>query len=244
MTDTIYLYPKSSCPCNECAKSYPGHQGLRMNVCDNSKYYDCYNRLELKNNSVPQKKSGYDYLNLQVWTDKIDPHFDTLDCSKCTDEVCPDKTVVSRDPRQFNAMTAQLMSLDTAPINGSVKLKNIYSKKYDDYGIGYKPYTKINDGQIVYYVDRSIEDAFFKPVFSDNSIQQTVMFADPMGAKKPEYTRIPKINTQNPVIEQMSPYPDCLSFIQDTQSFREDIMGYQMRKQNQFRFSPLWSVSK
>lgn len=241
MTDTVYLYPKTSCPCGSCAKSYPGHIGRRMNVCDFSPYFDCYNKLEIKKEIQPVEKSGYDYLNLDVVYDKIDPSFDKVKCP-CPIENCSDVVVLSRDPRQFEAMRAMYMPLDTAPINGKVKLKDIYQKQYENYGLGYKPYNKINDGQIIYYNDRSIEDAFFKPVFSEKAEETAVMYRDPMGSMKPEYTRKAIENTVNPV-ERENKYSDCLSFIQDSQSYREDIMGYQMRKRNQFRFSPLWSSS-
>lgn len=240
MTDTVYLYPKTSCPCNNCASSYSGHVGRRMNVCDFSPYFDCYNRLELNRDIQPKKKKGYEVLNPRVVSDKFDTHFDLVKCP-CPVNTCPDVVAMSRDPRQFNAMTAQTLALDTAPINGSVKLKDIYDEQYDDYGQGYKPYNKLKDGQIMYYVDRSIEDAFFKPVFSENAEEQTVMYSDPMGAMKPEYNRKALINTIDPLIRE-DQYPDCLSFIQDSQSYREDIMALQMRKQNQFRFSPLWST--
>jgi hypothetical protein len=61
-----------------------------------------------------------------------------------------------------------------------------------------------------------------------------------MGAMKPEYNRNPIVNTYNPTVTTAKSYPYCLSYIQDSQSFREDIMALQQRKNNQEKWTARW----
>src|SRR3989344_4237511 len=246
MADVINLYPKTSCPCANCGKNTrcffpPNGVPTNMSVlgCKFPACLDCYDRINLgKNILEPQNKSGWAGLNPQVYSDKFDPHFGKVPCdTKC----CPTPTYIAWDPRLYSATRADYTTLDRPPINGNVLMKDLYKKDLDNYGQGYTPYKDIRDGQIYYYVDRSIDDAYFKPVFAEPAIETAVLYKDPMGALKPEYTRTPVVNTENPTVTTPEFYPYCLSFIQDTQSFREDLMSYQMRKRNQQRWEPRWS---
>ena len=247
MNDIIYLYPKSSCPCDTCLSSYSAPKsGIKSNFSIRgykpSPYFDCYNRVEIQKEIQPTDKSGIRQINPQVYTDKLAQGFDAVKCpSGCpVAPGCPQPIYLSRDPRQFDSMRADYIPLDTIPIDGDVRLKNIYSLS-DDYGKGSMPYEKIGDGQIMYYIDKSIEDAFYKPVFSEQAEESAVLFQDPMGAMKPEYNRNALINTANPTITTTKKYPYCLSYIQDSQSFREDIMSLQQRKYNQEKWSARWA---
>ena len=62
-----------------------------------------------------------------------------------------------------------------------------------------------------------------------------------MSSMKPEYNRIPLINTENPTTTDRKSFPYGLSYLQDTQSFREDLMSYQQRKNNQEKWSARWN---
>lgn len=244
MTDIVYLYPKTSCPCGESVEKWPLPQGQRTNLsvqgCKVPEFFEYHDRLELSNAIEPRNKQGWVEINPQVYTEKYDPTFSQVKCQ--TAKGCPQPSWVSADPRMYYPQTDTYMALDRPPINGNVRLDNVYNESLDGYGIGFTPYEKIRDGQIVYYVDRSIEDAFFKPNFSDKSRETAVLYQDPMGSLKPEYNREPLINTENPTVTTALSYPDCLSFIQDTSSFREDLMALQMRKRNQERWDTRWSV--
>jgi len=246
--DVIYLYPKSSCPCENCLSSYPiPNNGPKSNLsvrgCEIYPYFDCYNRVEMKKEIQPDDSNGIYDLNPQAYTNKLAEGFDAIKCPNNTPIApsCSQQIYLSRDPRQFNSIRADYMPLDSIPINGNVRLKNVYSVP-DSYGIGFTPYDKIGDGQIVYYIDKSIQNAFYKPVFSEPAEESSVLFRDPMGAMKPEYNRTPLINTNNPTVTNVKNYPYCLSFIQDTQSFREDIMALQQRKNNQEKWSARWGT--
>lgn len=248
MAEVVYLYPKSSCPCETCLPSYPipkdgPKSNLSVRGCQPSPYFECYNRVEMKREIQPQDISGISDINPQAYTNKLAKGFDAVKCpSGCpVAPSCPQPVYLSRDPRQFDAPRADYMPLDTIPIDGNVKLHDIYSLP-DRYGIGFTPYDQIGDGQIVYYNDKSIQDAFYKPVFSEPAEETAVLFKDPMGAMKPEYNRTPLVNTANPTVTTAKKYPYCLSFIQDSQSFREDIMSLQQRKNNQEKWSARWAT--
>lgn len=242
MADIVYLYPKSSCPIENCLGSYPAPKGPRTNLstngCDASPYFDCYNRLELKREIQPQEKQGMYELNPQAYTNKIAEGFDKVGCPI---QGCPTPSYISMDPRQFDSPRADYITLDRPPIDGDVRLKNVYDKQYDDYGIGFTPYEQIRDGQIVYYVDRSIEDAFYKPVWSEPAQESAQLFVDPMTSFKPEYNRRALVNVDNPTTTTPKSYPYCLSFIQDRVSHSEDLMALQQRKNNQSKWSARWS---
>ena len=111
----------------------------------------------------------------------------------------------------------------------------------DNYSPTTEYYKNIGDGQITYYIDKSIEDAFFSPVFSEPAIQQKILYKDPMGSIQTIYDRVPLINTENPTVTSVKEYPYCLSFIQDSQSHREDIMAIQQRKNNREKWSARWA---
>lgn len=251
MTDTIQLYPKSSCPCNSCKKEYKiptnlPRSNLAINGCKVSPYFDCYYKVSLGENLQPVPEQPYTIteLNPQAYTDKLASGFGKVPCQGVDSAGvvnCQDPNFISQDPRLFNSTRPDYLRLDRPPMSGDVKLKNIYNKKYTNYGLGMKPYEMIDDGQIVYYIDSSIKDAFYKPVFSEPAIDQGVLYQDPMGAMKPEFTRKPIMNTENPTITTPIDYPYCLSFIQDSQSQREDIMSYQQRKNNQSKWSARWT---
>lgn len=246
MADIVYLYPKTSCPSDTCLPSYPvPKDGIKSNLsvrgCGYSPYFDCYNTVELKREIQPCDKTGIYNLNPEVYTEKLAEGFDAVRCSKeCPVAPCSDTIYISQDPRQFDAVRADYTRLDSIPIDGNVRLRDIYSKKYDDYGKGFNPYEKIRDGQILYYVDRSIENAFYKPVYSEQAEESSVLYKDPMGAMKPEYNRKALINTENPTVNRPASYPYCLSFMQDTQSYREDLIALQQRKHNQEKWSARW----
>jgi hypothetical protein len=247
MADIVYLYPKSSCPCDTCLPSYPipkdgPKSNLSVRGCQPSAYFDCYDRVELKSEIQPRDREGIYDLNPQAYTNKLAEGFDAVKCPNGCPIApgCPQPVYLSRDPRQFDSPRADYIALDTIPIDGNVRLRNIYNLP-DRYGIGFTPYEKIEDGQIVYYIDKSTEDAFFKPVFSEPAQESSVLFRDPMGAMKPEYNRNAIINTANPTVTTAKNYPYCLSFIQDSQSQREDIMALQQRKNNQQKWSARWA---
>jgi hypothetical protein len=242
-TDRVYLYPKTSCPCIDCSKSFDIPKGPQTNLsvegCKVSPYFDCHSRVEFGRSVQPREKKGYKEINPQVYLDKQAPYFNPVKCDK--NGSCPDITYASWDPRLWSGAHQTYITLDRPPMESSVRLKNVYRKDLDCYGTGYMPYDTIRDGQITYYIDKSREDPFYKPLFATKAQEVSMLYKDPMGAMKPEYNRYPLVNTENPTVTTPEYYPDCLSYIQDTQSHREDLNSLQMRKRNQERWMPRWA---
>jgi hypothetical protein len=241
--DVINLYPKTLCPCSIC----PNNEIVNKNDfksssgvlgCKIPKVFDCVDRIEISSTLQPRNEKGWYDLNPELYKSKIAEGFEKVTCPIGD---CPQPTYISIDPRLRNQMTGDYLVLDRPPMEGDVRLKNVYDDKYTDYGQGFQSYDEIKDGQITYYVDRSIQDAFYHPVFSEPAKETTLMFRDPMSSMKPEYNRKAIINTSNPLTTTPTSYPYCLSFIQDSQSFREDIMALQQRKNNQSKWTARWT---
>lgn len=243
MSDTIYLYPKTSCPCEscgetKCVKPHGSKTNMSVKGCDYPECLNCTDRVFLGTSIDPVNKSGWSEINPQVYTDKFADGFGKIPCSQ--GKGCPDPSYISWDPRLYSTTRYNYLPLDRPPIDGNVKLKDVYDKKWDGYGTGYTPYEKIRDGQIEYYIDKSIQHPYFEPLFAEKAREVAALYRDPMGSMKPEYTREPLCNTENPAVNCRTPYPYCLGFMQDTQSHREDLLSYQMRVRNQQRWESRW----
>lgn len=241
MTDAINLYPLSSCVCENPKQSYPLPSGFKSNLsfrgCATPSYFSVYNTALVQEDIEPSEKKGYNYLNKQVYSTKEEGGYTKIPCQ--INSTCKD-TYISPDPRLYSSTRNDYIYLDTPPINSDVKLRNIYRDEYNGYGQGPMPYETIRDGQIMYYIDKSIEDVFYKPVYSDPAIHEMILTQDPMGAIYPNHNRIPLMNTQNPTITTCNSYPYKLSFIQDSSFFRNDITALQQRKRNESKYSARW----
>lgn len=242
--DVIYLYPKTSCVTGDCQREYKRPQtsnriksSLSTDTCETPDYFTCYDRAIFRESREPQEKNGIRELNPQCYTSKLAEGFNRVKCNTN----CPSDTYISADPRQYSSTLAEYLPIDRPPMNGDVRLKDIYSSRWDNYGSGFMQYENIRDGQITYYVDNSIKDAFYTPVYGEMAKETAVLYKDPMGSMKPEYNRTPIINTENPATTTPEAYPYCLSYIQDTQSFREDLIALQQRRHNQEKWSARWA---
>lgn len=245
MTDIISLYPKTSCPNELHAPSYKiPNEGIKSNLSirgsQPSQYFDYYDRVEFNKHVQPVNKTGRYELNPKSYTNKAAPDFGKVPCQ--TASSCPSPSWMSWDPRLFSATRVGYTPLDRPPPIGEVRLKNTYKDGYTyDRGVGFHGYEELDDGDITYYIDKSIEDAFYKPVFSERAQEYSSLYVDPMGSIKPEYNRVPLINTENSAVAPPKSYPYCLSFLQDSQTQREDIMALQTRKMNQTKWSARWA---
>ncbi len=150
----------------------------------------------------------------------------------------------STDPRLRDVVrngTTQI--LDRPPINHTVKLKNVYDENLRNYGKNYTDYSSINGGQILYYNDKSIQNAYFEPNFVDPIQVSGFVYRDPMSTFKPQYIRTPATQQPNPVNNtKCSQYKYNLSSITDTVEHRQDLMSKQMSKMNQSRYIPRWNT--
>lgn len=176
--------------------------------------------------------------NEGVYTSKITPDFVKV---KNISQGCPSEGYTSfLDARLVSAPYGNYpMVFDKAPMNSLPSCDVYKDSSLNNYGKNYKGYSDINTGQITYYLDKSIEDPFFIPVFSTSALSIGKMYIDPMGSKKPEYTRKP-INCPDVMNTKRDNYDGKLSFIRDSLSHRDDIISLQMRARNRERFEPVY----
>jgi hypothetical protein len=246
MPELIDNNPQSSCKCYDCAdktyifnnNGFPTNMSVRNN--DFSDYYDCIDKNLFKTQTEPRNLKGYTYINPNAISKSYDKNYQAIYSPGSN----KDNTVyITEDPRLISTVHfGQRTELDRPPINEAISLDEIYTNpdmKY--YGQTYNTYSDINAGQIMYYFDKSIQDAEFGPIFVNNAKVEGTIFKDPMGAMKPQYNRTPIINTQL-LDTKHNNYKDVgLSWIRDSQESREDLIALQMRKHNEQRYEPRWS---
>lgn len=157
----------------------------------------------------PQR--GFQTINPQVYTDKV---------AKTSDN----------DARLINPFTGHRIVLSQQPIDGSVASIDMYDSDRSQQKVS--DYKDISLGQITYYVDKSIANAFYEPNFTQASKEVGVTYIDPMGSIKPQYTMVPK------PIDIKTAKDIGLSYLYDTAFHRENIMASQMTVRNQQRWEP------
>lgn len=246
MTELLENYPLSSCKCYDCAdKIYEfGKSGFPTNMsvrnANFSDYYDCIDRNLFKKQIEPRNLDKYQLLNPYAISKSYDNTFAPIKAEGANQD---NIVYASNDPRLISvAHNGQVLTLDRPPMNQAVKLNEVYTDptlKY--YGQNYNCYQDINAGDIMYYIDQSIQDAEFQPIFTNNAIVDGEILKDPMGAIKPQYSRIPVIKTDL-LDTKHNNYKDVgLSWMRDSLESREDLIALQMRKHNEQRYEPRWT---
>lgn len=251
MSESITINtPNGSCPCNLNIK---GHTDVNRGIPTNLGVGNCdYRQRGLRNNPVfyneyePNCWEGDTYKWKVDDINKIEmatynPDFYPVECGQ-KNKPCNDTVYFAQDARLFNPLRNQLIRLDRPPYRSTSFLENnrvptedyssIYSPENTKYGQGYKTYSDITAGQITYYTDKDISNAYYRPNFTIPTEVEGVLYRDPMGALKSTYVRK---NVKAPG-EEYNP----LSFIRDTAVHREDIMAGQMTQQNQTKWSARW----
>ena len=267
MDNILYKYPQSSCNCYQCDKeTYPSNQGSVTNFsvrgCRVPKGFECYDREIFQQNVEPYKteigsnecqehedsvsnrpganRQGYTFLNKSGL--QLSEGFYSIDCTS-PDSACPGTTYVSHDPRLLDPVRNSLLHLDRPPMTGDLALKNVYSPDLKNYGKGYHTYLNISGGHIQYYIDDSIKDAIYEPVYDIPAEVTGLVYQDPMSNMKPQYLRKPGNTGQKMGVSQLPTPGDtygCLSFIDDTSNHREDLISRQQLKNNQQKWSARW----
>ena len=135
---------------------------------------------------------------------------------------------VSMNPKTMEAARAIRMKLDRPSTTGSVPLCNIYTDPNLD---NYTPHN-VNNGQITYYIDNSIKDPFYRPVYDIPSKTIAYEYTDPMTSEKPHYI----LTHRN---EDVFNYAR-LSSLNDSSFHRENLIASQQAKYNQTRITPFY----
>ena len=245
--DRVYNYPKSSCDCYECTnKKYKFGDGLPSNLsvpgCKVPDYFQCYDREYISEKMEPVHKEGIEFINPQAYTEAYSDHFGVVDCKKHECDTCTEPQFASWDPRTWSATHNQYLTFDRPPLEGTVKLSEVYDKKLKGYGQGYRTHSDISAGDTLYYIDKWREDPYYSPLFSEPAVKVTkVVYKDPMGGISPEYQR--HVPYKNPITDDTCNYdPYCLSSVRDTQMFRDDIMtGILSKHINKQRWESRWT---
>ena len=220
------------------SSSYINDMGFPTNMsirsCEIPRIFDTHNKMLFKDGIEPKKENGYIYLNPSAMQSKYATDFFPVQS----------RTKVqyrSNDPRLISASHGgDILTLDNPPIDSEISLDKIYTdKNLNNYGKSYNTYSDINAGQITYYIDKSIQDSFFSPLFSTPISSKGILYRDPMGAFKAQYERELFI-TNDPINTDKKYYKGGLSWIEDSQEHREDLLSKQMSKHNSQRWSPRW----
>lgn len=236
----IYMYPKTSCNCFQCTNEDHQHSSgvptnLAVRDCHISSSYECRNRRVVGSHESVVKKTGMTPINPQAYHNQYATNFDKIRCN----DTRPPTQYSSWDPRLYSASHNQYITFDNPPLDSTVKLNEVYDKKLEGYGKGYRTYSDINSGNILYYNNASREDPYYSPLFTESANVETVVYKDPMGGMRTEY---PRTVVQSKLVGDNNCDNDgfCLSWMRDSTRHREDILTGQMAKINSQRWMPRW----
>lgn len=243
MTEIVYDYPKSSCAC--CVSSSSSDfadkgnpTSMSVKNCKTPEFLECHNNPVFKHGNEPTYEDGVLILNPELYNQHKAKGFTERECSNRN--FC-NVSYYTPDPRLYDSARSQTLTLNKPPITGELKISEINTDPLlDGYGQHYKNYSDINAGQVTYYIDKSIQDVEFPPVFTTQATVVGKLYKDPMGSIKPAYTRIPTF-CENPVKDR-GPFEGSLSWMQDSNFHRQDLLSKQMWKINQQKYSSRWNT--
>jgi len=243
MTNIIHNYPKTSCDCDDKDNVKDNVQNVGFQT--NSGYSGCNfpnskgENYIFRSHAHPRNKSGdFNVLNPQIFSG-VSREFEKVNCKDGS------STYTSADPRLTNTIRNHHLLLDTPPLVSTQKedFRNIYTdQKLDNYGRGYKSYSDIGAGNIVYYTTTDREDPFHSPLFTIPAHTTGHIHVTPMDAVRPEYNRtVKKQNMLRPPLPETVEQDGGLSWLRDSAEHREDILALQMRRRNRERWMPRWN---
>lgn len=145
-------------------------------------------------------------------------------------------TSTKQDGRLVDVPRSYTMKLDTKPIQFVYNLihDNVSGNpELKDYGKNYTDYSNVTGGQIQYYIDKELSEPFISPIYATKTNAVGFTYKDPMDSIKPQFEKA---------------YPtesfSCLSWIDDSCSFRDDITARQQRTHNQQRYELVYNKLK
>ena len=245
-TDRCAHQPPNSCNCSarnfEVPIEFGNPSSLSLRDCRVNPPFDgCHNEEAFASRVSPPNPLSNETrsINPQVFSQKYAPNFMKVEGSAGAGPVW-----TAIDPRLISAggHFGLCTALDLPPIDGSVRLKNVYDENLRGYGKNYSGYSDINAGQIMYWKAEASDSPTFEPVFSNSAEVTGTVYVDPMGGIKPQYYREP-LTAANPTTTQNKNYGGELSWIQDSQEHREDIISKQQGPIWQNDWSYRWTFS-
>ena len=127
------------------------------------------------------------------------------------------------------------LELDQPAKIGAVDMDDVYKVNNKGYGGVYKTYSDINNGNIAYYVDQSVSQPFFNPVYTLSSNVEKNILLDPMNNPKPDYNKTVQSTLYGVVNDQ---------YARDQLSFREELMSRQQNLYNRTSWTNRWVSPK
>jgi hypothetical protein len=209
--------------------------------CNFQDDYQGYDSKPFKYSKTPQNNTGYSILNPNSVQNKYVSDFDKIKVDGKDAYI----TSIQDGSVKSNMHNGQYTIVDVPYRDSGVSLNQmdkIYTDKFlNNYSTGYKNYSEIEGGDIIYYVNKSNQEPFFSPIFSESSDFNTtsIMYKDPMGSLKPQYIRHSNKPT-NKINERIN-FDSGLSWIEDTNEHREDLLARNIQKLNQNRWDARWS---
>ena len=152
------------------------------------------------------------------------------DCTKRTDAYGNETYIYGSDSRMVDARGMRL-ELDQPAKVGAVHMDDVYKIDNSGYGGVYQTYSAMNNGQIAYYVDKSISQPFFDPVYTLSSTVTKQVLMDPMTNPKPDYSKTVGQTLRSVVNDQ---------YARDQLSFREELMSRQQNLYNRTSWTNRW----
>ena len=253
----IHDYPKTSCKCYKFAETSNSKNNTSSNLeinntPDNSKnntpsnlainncqipdLLNFYNTQNFNQTIEPTNNSGYIILNPTALSEKFSNNFQELDFPNSQGA----KKYVSCDPRLISPIHNQILKLDRPPVESKMQLSDIPTdKSLNNYGQNYSSYNDINAGNIVYYKNKELENSYHTPNFTNSSHITGYVYKDPMDSLKPIYHRKP-VKMSDHLNTKKDKYDGGLSWIQDSNEHREDLISHQMSKRLQQKWESRW----
>lgn len=205
----------------------------------NCDFKNDYNNQIFNYSKTPQNEVGYKILNPKSVKNKFKSSFDRINNNGYHGYIAkpPDGSIKS------NMHDGQYTIVDVPYRDSGIdlsELDKVYTKEFlNEYNTGFKNYKDIQGGDILYYVDKRNEQPFYSPVFSESSNFNTTsfMYKDPMGGMVPQYVRKSN-NPTNKITDKID--SSSLSWIQDSNEYREDFLSRQIQKLNKNRWDARW----
>jgi hypothetical protein len=182
-----------------------------------------------------------DVINPQLYAENVAEDF-----IKIPDTPCGGPGYTSEDSRLKHAMYGNMpLDIDKRPMDMEVEAVNtndVYSDKWKDWKTGFSNYRDISKGQITYYVDKEIAPPFNHPMFENKAAIMGYVTVTPMNKVKPMYKRTPlKCRDCLDTNKCRCDYLGGLSWIEDSNEQREDIMASQLWRTNSSKWESRWA---
>jgi hypothetical protein len=186
---------------------------------------------------------GYQTLNPQLYQNNAACDFCPVE--KKNNPCQRTRGFTAEDARLKQPRTGNIpLVLNTTPMDMSVMEDKVYSSELNKWTTGFKRYSEMDQGQITYYLDANIAGPFHNPLYENNADVSGYVEVNPMNSIQPRYVRKPtKCRNCLETAACKCSYNGGLSWIEDSNEQREDIMASQMGKANREKWSARWATS-